>query len=255
MDIDLPAPKRGFTTHFHCTACGHDFRREIRRIYVHMPALKQQAQQNKPNPRSPYIIPQRIACPKCGQVDQYTLAPQTLSSLMLSTLASAIGGGLHPQHPVQVITFALHDGTPIHPLDALEYYRQKTAAAPQDLGLRMRYANVFRSLGYLDEAEAQYQHILAADPTRLEAWLGAASIHIARKHPGAARKALQQILAYAPRSRQPDRDGYQAQAQAYLDGLYPLEDLTPDRLLFGSKLEPAPPPAKKSRRRHKRKSA
>jgi SpoIID/LytB domain protein len=55
---------------------------------VELLKVLQKAQQNKPNPRSPYIIPQRIACPKCGQVDQYTLAPQTLSSLMLSTLAS-----------------------------------------------------------------------------------------------------------------------------------------------------------------------
>ena len=132
----------------------------------------------------------------------------------------------------------------MRPLDAIEYYRRKTAAAPQDLGLRMRYGNVFRSLGYLDEAEAQYHHILAADPTQLEAWLGQASIHLARKHPGAARKALRQILENAPRSRQSDRDEYLAQAQAYLDSLYPLEDLTPDGLLFGSKIDPPPRPPK-----------
>ena len=31
--FNIPSPKSGFTTHFHCTACGHNFRREIRRIY------------------------------------------------------------------------------------------------------------------------------------------------------------------------------------------------------------------------------
>ena len=55
------------------------FAREIRRIYVQLPALEQKAQQNQPDPRSPYIIPQRIVCPKCSQVDRYCLAPQTLS--------------------------------------------------------------------------------------------------------------------------------------------------------------------------------
>jgi hypothetical protein len=61
--FDLPPSKSTFTTHFRCLACGHNFRREIRRIYVHVPTFQHQAKEKSTGSRSPYVIPQRIACP------------------------------------------------------------------------------------------------------------------------------------------------------------------------------------------------
>ncbi len=252
--LNIPPPKSGFTTHFHCTACGHNFRREIRRIYVHLPAFTEVSKGRKTG-RSPYVIPQRIPCPKCGEIDRYELARQTQNMLSLTMMAGAIAGGrLAEGHPVRPITFNLYDGTPMHPLDAIEHYQRKVGSAPNDLATRMRYANTLRALGWIEEAEQQYQFILAADPDQLEAWLGLASLHIARKHPGAARKTLKELAQRAPRSRHPEREEYAAQARAYLEGVWPLEDLTPESLLLHSPAKAKPARrAGPSRRRHKKK--
>lgn len=251
--LDLPAPKKALTTHFHCTACGHDFRREIRRIYVHLPAFDQEVKRKKTG-RSPYVIPQHIACPKCGEVDHYELAPQTMTMLSMTMLAGSIAGGkLAPRHPVQPIVFSLYDGTPMHPLDAVDHYRRKVESGPNDLIARMRYANTLRTLGWLDESEQQYQFILEADPEQLEVWLGLASLHVARKHPAAAKKALKELIKRAPRSSHPQREEYEAQTRAYLDGVWPLDDLTPESLLLHSPVASKPVRrAGSSRRRHKR---
>jgi tetratricopeptide (TPR) repeat protein len=188
-------------------------------------------------------------------MDQYELRRETLNMLSMTMLANAIAGGLAPGHPVRPITFGLYDGTPIHPLDALDLYRHKVAAAPADLQARMRYGNVLRTLGYLDEAEVEYQHILHHDPGQLEAWKSLASIHVARKHPGAAKKALKELVDHAPQSSLANRGDWAAEAQAYLDSVYPLEELSPDAMLMTSKIKPkSARPNVKTRRRHKRNS-
>ena len=234
--FDFPHPKGSFTTYLHCRACGHDFRREIKRIYVHVPAI---GKKEVPG-RSPYIIPQHITCPNCQAVDQYELTNQTKNMLSLTMMVGGLKGGLAPGHAVKVINFGLHDGTVMHPLDALEYYRQKVEKSPSDLEMRMRYGNIMRSIGWLEEAEEQYQIILAADPNQLEAWLSMASLHIARKHPAKARKALAEIQKRAPHSGDPQWEVYFENALAYLNGIWPLEDLTPDSLLLHSKTKPKP---------------
>lgn len=252
--LSPPTPKKGFTTHFHCTVCGQNFRREIRRIYVHLPAFIEEAKGHKTG-RSPYIIPQRIPCPKCGEVDHYELATQTLNMLSLTMLAGSLTGGkLADGHPIQPITFSLYDGTPMHPMDAIDHYQRKVESAPNNLSTRMRYANTLRAMGWIKEAEQQYQFILDADPDQLEAWLGLASLHVARKHPGAAKKVLKELAQHAPHSHHPEREEYATQARAYLEGGWPLEDLTPESLLLHSPVKSKPTRrAGASRRRHKRK--
>ena len=247
----FPRPRKSFTTHFHCLACGHDFRREIPRIYIHMPDFDKQIVEKKPGGRSPFVIPQHISCPQCNSMDEYELAPQTVSKLMLTVMAGSLVGSLAKGHSVKLIAFGLHDGTIMHPLDALDHYRGKLERAPADLALRMRYANTLRALGWLDEAKEQYQMILTADPNQLEAWLGLASLQIAYKHPGAAKKMLKELRERAPQSGHPERQAYEAQALAYLEGYYPLSDLTPDSLLLHSPGQAKP--SKRSRRGSKKK--
>jgi transcription elongation factor Elf1 len=236
----FPRPRKSYTTHFHCLACGHTFRCEIPRIYIHMPDFDRKMVEKKPGGRSPFVIPQHISCPQCNRMDEYELAPQTVSMLTLTVIVDSMKGGLAEGHPVKLIAFGLHDGTVMHPLDALDYYREKLERAPADLAARMRYANVLRAIGWLDEAKEQYQAILEADPNQLEAWLGLASLQIAYKHPSAAKKVLKELLERAPHSGHPERQAYEAQTRAYLEGVYPLSDLTPDSLLLHSPVKSKP---------------
>jgi tetratricopeptide (TPR) repeat protein len=202
--------------------------------------------------RSEFIIPQRITCPKCGAVDRYEFAPYTRVMLSM-TITVAMLANIAEGHSVKIISFALHDGTVMHPVDGLEWYRAAVEKAPADLQTRMRYGNVLRTLGYLDEAEAEYQHILNDDPGQLEAWKSLASIHFARKHPGATKKALKELVAHTPQSSLANREDWSAEAQAYLDGVYPLEELSPDALFLASKIEPKEAlPKPRRRRRHSR---
>ena len=244
-------PQRGFTTHFHCLACGHNFRRDVRRIYVHWPTFEQRVIHKENTAHSEFVIPQRITCPKCGALDRYEFAPYTRNMLTM-TMTVAMLAGLAKDHHVKIINFALHDGTIMHPLDGLDWYRARVEKAPDDLQTRLRYGNVLRTLGYLDEAEAEYQRVLERDPGQLEAWQNLASIHVARKHPGAAKKALKQLVAHAAQSNLANREDWSAEAQAYLDGIYALEELTPDALLLASQIAPETARSKSHRRRKRR---
>jgi len=69
---------------------------------------------------------------------------------------------------------------------------------------------------------------------------------VARKHAAQAKKALTEIVKRAPQSKDPQWREYQSQSQAYLDGDWPLDDLTPDSLLLHSQVKSQP----KKRRRH-----
>jgi hypothetical protein len=67
----LPSRRGGFSTHFHCMACGHTFRRSLKRIYIDGPTLdRRKALDMKVEGRSEIIIPQHISCPNCQVVDQ-----------------------------------------------------------------------------------------------------------------------------------------------------------------------------------------
>ena len=226
---NLPSPKRGFTTGFHCTACGHKFRRELRRIYVDRPTFEQRQIYKQETRHSEYIIPQRIACPKCQAVDQYELTEYTLTSLSIAMTVALLTGNLVEGHPVRIIAFALSDGQVMHPLEALEKYRRQVATAPQDQQIRLRYANVLRTLGYLDEAQAEYTTLVDQDPAQLEAWYNLAAIHVALKRKREAKKALLQLVGKAQQASSLNQSeaGWAQNARYYLEGDWPLDELIP----------------------------
>ena len=237
----FPRPRKSFTTYFHCFECGHTFRREIPRIYIHMPDFDRKITEKQTGGRCPFVIPQHISCPQCNSMDEYELAPQTVSMLTLAVIAGSMAGSLAQGHPIRLISFGLHDGTIMHPLDGLDYYREKLERAPDDLAVRMRYANILRSIGWLDEAKEQYKMILTADPNQLEAMLGLTSLYVASKHLREAKKMLRELQERAPHSGHPQWQEYESQTRAYLDGVYPLDDLTPDSLLLHSPVKTKSP--------------
>jgi len=229
--FDLPKPKKNIDLDFRCLACAHEFRRKPRRVYVDMPTFKREHVEKKPTHRSAFVVAQRIICPKCGAVDEYELHAMSQTHLQMTILVGAIAGSLAPGHPVKPINFTLADGTPMHPLDALELYAGRVAQQPDNVAIRVRYANTLRTLGYLDEAAAQYQEALDRDAQTLEAWINLAAIHSAARRRGAARKALQSLVVHAAGSRHPQRDEWAGYAQALLDGVAALDELTPESLL------------------------
>ena len=231
--------KSSFITEFQCTACDHKFRRELRRIYVDLSTFEQHKIHKQETRHSEYIIPQRIACPECQAVDQYILTAYTLNMLSMTMMVALLAGDLVERHPVRIINFALSDGQIIHPLDALEQYRRQVSVVPQDHSMRMRYANVLRTLGYFVEAEAEYTTIVGQNPALLEAWYNLAAIYVALKRKREAKKALVYLLGQAQRASALNQAeaGWAQNAQNYLEGSWPLDELTPQAIF-----ETAPPP-------------
>jgi tetratricopeptide (TPR) repeat protein len=226
---EISKPQKKFSTTFHCLACDHQFNRQLPRIFVHWPTFQERVIERKPTPRSEYIIPQRIVCSKCGAIDKYELTQGTRNMLSMTLLVSSIIN-LPADHPVRIISFSIKGNVIMHPLDALDYYMMEVAGDPTNINLRLGYANVLRTLGYLDQAENQYQSIVDDDPSQIEAWLNLAAIHISRKHKRPAKKALRNLIDNASRSQHPDRDEWVIYAKDILDERLPLTVLTPDAL-------------------------
>lgn len=226
MLID-PSPNPRFPISFQCTHCGHTFRRELHRIYVDRTTFYQRVIAKQETRYSEYIIPQRITCPKCQAVDQYLLTNAARSQLSMTMMAALMVGQLVADHPVKIIAFALPDGRLVHPLEGLEQARRQVETAPKDAAARLYYAHLLYALGYLSEAQAEYDRLVEQDPANLEAWYHLASILVAQKHKREARKALQQLVAQSKRMEHLGQEDatWLLDAQLFLEGGEPLDEM------------------------------
>jgi len=235
----------------HCTACGHSFKRKVRKLLVDLNTMERN--RGEPQGRSEYIIPERIVCPRCQAVDQFELASSSQVRIQM-TILSRILVKPDPDDPVQAFRFALGDGTLMHPLDALEMYADQVARQPDHADLRVRYGNTLRALGYREEAEAQYHAALDREPTEIEALLNLAALHAAHRESQAAYDYLRRLIKCAPRSQHPQRDEFVEGAQLVLDGRIKLEEFdmtTPGRVLSAPVSPPRPVPRQPHPRRRK----
>jgi tetratricopeptide (TPR) repeat protein len=187
---------------------------------------------------SPYIIPERIVCPQCGQIDQFDFTLGTNLRVTLALLLWRLVPILAPRL-IRPLAFGLSDGTLVHPLEAIERYQQQVAHRPQDVKLRLKYANLLNNLGYHSEAETHFQHVLEQSPDALGAMIGLANIHAVRQEPDQVRHYLELVAKRAPKSNHPRREEFMADVQPYLTGELPLDTFQTDFSL----VEPTTPPA------------
>ena len=206
---------------FECIACGHPFKRRVGRVFVDLNTFEKNPSGH--DGRSPYVIPERIVCPRCQAVDQFELASSSHIKIQTAILVR-IAAKHDPDDPIRVIRLGLSDGTSMHPLDALDMYAGQVAEHPERTDLRVKYANTLRSLGYLEEAEAQYLAALERSPTEIEALMNLAALHARRGEKQATYDYLRRVIACARRSRHPQRDEFAEIARLVLDGEMRLED-------------------------------
>ena len=150
----------------------------------------------------------------------------------------------------------LSDGTPMHPLDALDMYAEQVSGHPERVDLRVKYANTLRFLGYLEKASVQYRVVLEQDPTEVEALVNLAALHAGGGEKEAAYECLRRLIACAPKSRHPRRKEFARGARRVLDGEIELEDFrmeSPVQPLATSARRPGSTPQRASGQRKKRK--
>ncbi len=243
-----PALRRTFRAQFICKACGRTFRRELERIFIHLPALDQ----IETAPDRPFVIPEPITCPRCAALNRYELTDQTRSMLILSLLETTkTEAEVDFEQPVLPITFAMYDRTVMHPQEALQFYREKVEQAPDDAQMRLRLANTYRTSGDYEHAAEEYQRVLEMDPNELEAWINLAAIHVYHKRFAEAKKILQEIVQRAPSSGHRDWRKVLQHSRDFLEGILPLDELIPMNLI--ARLSPErEKPKRRRRRRHEK---
>jgi tetratricopeptide (TPR) repeat protein len=235
---------------FHCTACERPFKQRVRRVFIDLNTLEKKKAQSDSPERSEFIIPERIVCPKCRAVDQYEIDVRSRVSLQM-TILTGILTRPDPDDPVQPIRFTRSDGTPMHPLDGLEMYAEQVACQPDRTAVRVKYANTLRSLGYMEDAEAQYRAALERDPAAIEALFNLTAFHVQRGETQAAYDCLRRVVECAPRSQHPQRKEFVQSARLVLDGKIRIEDFggTNPRLHPTGRARPSRPDAGASRSR------
>ncbi|MCK4451551.1 MAG: hypothetical protein KAX26_13265, partial [Anaerolineae bacterium] len=200
-------------------------------------------------------IPERIVCPKCQAVDQFELASSSRIKIQTEILKRIVIKPA-PDDPIKVLRLALSDGTPMHPLDGLDMYAERVSSHTERTDLRVKYANTLRSLGYVEEAEAQYLAALERDPTEIEALMNLAAFHAKRGEKQATYDYLHRVTACARQSRHPQRDEFGEIARLVLDGEMKLEDFrveVPPRPLTRHARRPRSAPRRTPPRRCKKK--
>ena len=176
-----PVRGRGLHLWLTCTACGRTRGHDVEHVYCDTTTQERRAA-GEETPYSEWIIPEPITCPRCGAVNQYELAPEAYATLTAELLWEAtevvaeakLGlAGSRPNRLDKPIIFRRFsaDGREMHPLEARDMYRERVAAAPEDVELRLRYSKVLSTVGERDEAERQLRAVLDRDPANVEAHL------------------------------------------------------------------------------------
>jgi len=163
-----------------CKVCGRERPQIFPRVYYDMATAKDEQKSAR---YDPLVIPQPVTCPKCGAIDQYELDAMGYGMLTASLLAAtdkSMESGLRPDQRIRLISFTTRWGK-MHPIEAIERYQQELASARYDSDLHVGLANVYRFLGKLDQAMAEYDHALELDPDKIEAWVSKAQIAADRR--------------------------------------------------------------------------
>lgn len=230
--LEIRKQPQGMLLQLRCTACGYQRQHDVETVYYDIPTAERRERGEKV-PYSPYVIPQRIVCPKCGALDQYELgdmghvklaAEMVKTSFQRKRLSDELVKelpGLAEEARLVPVRFRTSDGREMNPFEARDLLRDRVATQPDRVDLRLRYAKILRFLGYRDEAISEYQAALRLAPTSLEADLDLGLLARDEGNLDEARRRFERIVELAPRSGLPlgEREEYTSAARDELDAL------------------------------------
>jgi tetratricopeptide (TPR) repeat protein len=177
----VPQPKRrsdGMYLRLRCKECGRVREHFVQHVLVDTLTLDRSAK-GEDVPYDPYVMDREITCPKCGTVDRYEMTPEGYLILLgpggIPAIMAALSGGELPadlphnprMHYFQSYAF----GRPMHPLMALEEYRQRIAEKPRDAKLYLKMGTLYRALSRHSEALDRYRQAYNLNPENAEAAL------------------------------------------------------------------------------------
>ncbi|MBE3587209.1 MAG: HEAT repeat domain-containing protein [Thermoanaerobacteraceae bacterium] len=149
-----------------CRRCGRVYHYEVDELFVDTAQYKQK--DGPGNLRDALLIKSDIVCKGCGAINDY----EYTNAAMLAVTAEMILLASQGEKVSSWLSFgrsATFDGKemPISKMPA--YFARLIQRSPADAALRIRYGNVLRRLGRIEEALVQYQTALQLEPDNAEA--------------------------------------------------------------------------------------
>jgi hypothetical protein len=184
-----------------CRACERVYTYEVEEVFVSSEQVKR-----KDSPTgSAFFIRERIVCKSCGAEDDYSFTNEAMLSLTvelvrLTVLVKQKGNTAEASARLKVVEFGLQDGTRCTPREALEIYKRRIAADPNNPELYMLLANVYAFLHRYDEAMAHFQQALAIDPDHLATVFHMANVYREMGQEQKAIRTLEEFLNRAARN-------------------------------------------------------
>ncbi|SHI64055.1 tetratricopeptide repeat protein [Desulfofundulus thermosubterraneus] len=147
-----------------CRRCGRVYHYEVEELFVDISQYRKESA----NLRDALLIQEDIVCKGCGAVNDYEYTNAAMLALTAEIMLLAARG----QKESSWLTFGrstTFDGKEI-PLSKMPaYFERLVQRSPANAALRVRYGNVLRRLGRVEEALAQYQTALRLEPDNAEA--------------------------------------------------------------------------------------
>ncbi len=174
----------GIYVYLTCTKCQRTRHYFVQHVTIDMTTYNAQTEGQR-IPYDPYIMDRPIICPKCNAVDQYETTIITRLRLAFqgneeNLMAVMLGEEIEEHTPNPFITRIRSQafGQDMHPLAALNKYKQIALNRPKDAEPHWRMGNILRQIWRDEQAREAYQHSLALDPNELYALYSlAATVH------------------------------------------------------------------------------
>jgi len=156
----------GRSLELECRRCGRIYHYQVEEILVNIAEYGRKGKHR--DLRDKLLIQGDIVCKGCGAVNDYEFT----NSAWLAVTAEMVlltASGAKESDWLSFGRSATFDGKEMPPSKMPAYLARLVDRCPADVALRIRYGNVLRRSGRIDEAVAQYQTALQLEPGNVEA--------------------------------------------------------------------------------------
>ncbi|MCP4425009.1 MAG: DUF1186 domain-containing protein [Chloroflexi bacterium] len=229
----LPQPEMrsdGLYLLLRCKACERKRIHFVQHVLVDNNTLEKQ-QKGLPVKYDAHIMDREIVCPKCQAVDQYELTTEGNMRLHFHNaspqdiMATFMENKPKKQRPNPYLSSfqAAAFGRPMHPLVALDTYRQKIKSKPNDAILHMRLGNMLRTLRRNAQALTAYRQAYELEPDHMEICLNRGMAEHDYGDRAAAKMLYEKVAGRVSPLQMLQRAGGSDMAVAAMEGLRNLK--------------------------------
>ncbi len=222
--------QEGLSLRLRCGKCRRTYRYQVGTVYG-VPRLLDEQDTLDEQDEEAFFFLRKIICKKCGAVDEYEITVEahiavSFEMVKLNLMEDAdmereefSGVEAMGTKNFKLVHFALSDGTPCTPRQAVRIYQERLAQSPQDSSLWVRLGNVYMKWQHVDEAKRAFEQAVALNPNNVEAHLSLGTIAYDERNKEKAKRHLETVRRLTRTSLNP-RHRDMADAAAWM-----LEDL------------------------------